>query len=712
MLYYTCYYLFCRMAPLTNKEKMAHRREKLKADEHLLRVYRNKDKLRKAKKRVNDKVSMSVAEWSEYRSRENARIKARRHSKSATKDAANSTSDQSHARPYKSKQAMGKALKRVQSMLPNSPRKKKAVVAAIAKNIGFQFIQSVGSATVRQDQARESSMNVQNFYMRDDISWQAPGRKDHVIIRTKNDDGKVTKNYLQARYMLMSLSEAHRLYLDEYTESEKVGLSKFCELRPKQIKLFDSIPHNVCVCEYHENIRLILIALKEFTNLPGDLQQFTDKMVCEEFAKQCASRECVACKDNLNSFAPPEDREDLVKFYQWQTNDKTEKVEITCSLQEAFHTLEQQLRSFLIHVFVKRKQAERMKKVKEAVDGSKILLQVDFSENASLQSQNEIQSCHWSHGQATLFTAFAWIAQDITESIVIVSDDLLHNKLSVYAYITYILKYLTVKYKGIRQIDVFSDGASSQFKQRYLFSNLHLWEMEFDVELQWNFFATSHGKGVVDGLGGTVKRSVWRYVRNGSTNIASPVAFSEVAAHRNPNVHIKFISNVEILEPKCQLVIHWASTKPVPNTHGLHFVKACGDSHLVVGDTSDAIRKRVRIKMSDQPDDDNNTITVDQAVSSSIDTSSTVDPSHNTIELHISDWVVVVYDDEHFPGEITSVADDDSGDVRVNVMHKAGAYWKWPCTKDNILYKMENIIKKISPPVVAGTRGQFNFPDF
>ena len=29
-------------------------------------------------------------------------------------------------------------------------------------------------------------------------------------------------------------------------------------------------------------------------------------------------------------------------------------------------------------------------------------------------------------------------------------------------------------------------------------------------EIRWNFFATSHGKGVGDGIGGTLKRAVWR----------------------------------------------------------------------------------------------------------------------------------------------------------------------------------------------------------
>ena len=53
-----------------------------------------------------------------------------------------------------------------------------------------------------------------------------------------------------------------------------------------------------------------------------------------------------------------------------------------------------------------------------------------------------------------------------------------------------------------------SDGPTSQFKQRFLFSNLHHWEQDHDITIRMNFFATSHGKGVVDGIGGTVKRSV------------------------------------------------------------------------------------------------------------------------------------------------------------------------------------------------------------
>ena len=33
-------------------------------------------------------------------------------------------------------------------------------------------------------------------------------------------------------------------------------------------------------------------------------------------------------------------------------------------------------------------------------------------------------------------------------------------------------------------------------------------EDDFEVKAEWNFFATSHGKSVCDGIGGTIKRAV------------------------------------------------------------------------------------------------------------------------------------------------------------------------------------------------------------
>jgi len=57
----------------------------------------------------------------------------------------------------------------------------------------------------------------------------------------------------------------------------------------------------------------------------------------------------------------------------------------------------------------------------------------------------------------------------------------------------------------INKITYFSDGAASQYKNQKNFVNLCSHEADFGIKAEWHFSATSHGKGVCDGIGGTVK---------------------------------------------------------------------------------------------------------------------------------------------------------------------------------------------------------------
>ena len=96
---------------------------------------------------------------------------------------------------------------------------------------------------------------------------------------------------------------------------------------------------------------------------------------------------------------------------------------------------------------------------------AKKIVQVDFSENATITAQRDIQAAHWCHAQVTIFTVHAWINEEMNLSIVIVSDDLNHTKYSVYTFMQFIFICLKEKYVSIETIDIFSDGAASQFKQ-------------------------------------------------------------------------------------------------------------------------------------------------------------------------------------------------------------------------------------------------------
>ena len=56
----------------------------------------------------------------------------------------------------------------------------------------------------------------------------------------------------------------------------------------------------------------------------------------------------------------------------------------------------------------------------------------------------------------------------------------------------------------------------------------------------------SHGKGVVGGIGGSVKISVWRHIRSGQAHITTAEQYTSVTKERNPNVLIHFIPKSSI----------------------------------------------------------------------------------------------------------------------------------------------------------------------
>ena len=59
---------------------------------------------------------------------------------------------------------------------------------------------------------------------------------------------------------------------------------------------------------------------------------------------------------------------------------------------------------------------------------------------------------------------------------------------------------------SVKVLQLWSDGPSSQFKNHFIAAAIPWFEEKYSIKLCWNFFASSHGKGHVDGIGGTIKR--------------------------------------------------------------------------------------------------------------------------------------------------------------------------------------------------------------
>ena len=134
---------------------------------------------------------------------------------------------------YKTPQALGKAVHKVTQHLPNSPRKRKAVVGKLVKSTGLSLKgEKQQSCSKGNKKIDESTVQcVEKFYFLNSISRKAPGRRDFVIVR---QHAKKTK--LQKRHLLLFMKETFGLFQKEYP-SIKIGLSKFSSLQPVNVLL-------------------------------------------------------------------------------------------------------------------------------------------------------------------------------------------------------------------------------------------------------------------------------------------------------------------------------------------------------------------------------------------------------------------------------------------------------------------------------------------
>ena len=81
-------------------------------------------------------------------------------------------------------QSFGKAVKRARKQLPQSPRKK-AVLRKLVEEVGLPEGEEATKEKTVPKLNEELNKKANAFYNSDDISWQAPGRKDRVIYRSR-----------------------------------------------------------------------------------------------------------------------------------------------------------------------------------------------------------------------------------------------------------------------------------------------------------------------------------------------------------------------------------------------------------------------------------------------------------------------------------------------------------------------------------------------
>ncbi|KAI9562528.1 hypothetical protein GHT06_009976 [Daphnia sinensis] len=264
----------------------------------------------------------------------------------------------------------------------------------------------------------------------------------------KQSNGKRLK--IQKRLLLVNIDELHRDYKKKLNADglKLFGLSIFATLRPAHvITVGSSGTHSVCVCVYHQNVKLMLAAIHV-----DERHYFMGKLVCSVYNQACMMERCSSCPgpERLREFLLDltEEEGDEIFYKKWTQTDGSKLETITEEKDEFIESLVKLVGNLTKHHFIARSQSAY------------------FANYA-------IQGYYWMNEHATLLPFMAYMKKEdgspFNTPICVISNHLTHDTLTVHAFFA-----------------------------------PH--EADFGLKAEWHFFASCHGKSACDGIGGTLKR--------------------------------------------------------------------------------------------------------------------------------------------------------------------------------------------------------------
>lgn len=183
--------------------------------------------------------------------------------------------------------------------------------------------------------------------------------------------------------------------------------------------------------------------------------------------------------------------------------------------------IDTELKLFMKHVFNIRHQFHNFHQSLKNLRENEFVVVVDFSENYNCKYFEEIQAHHFnSRNQISLHTVMVYTHEAENKykahSFCTISSSNCHQPAAIWAHLEPILEWIKLNYGSVNTVHFFSDGPSTQYRQK---QNLYLlctrfFDFGFD-RTTWSFFEAGHGKGPADGVGGFIKRTADKIVARG-----------------------------------------------------------------------------------------------------------------------------------------------------------------------------------------------------
>lgn len=267
-------------------------------------------------------------------------------------------------------------------------------------------------------------------------------------------------------------------------------------------------------------------------------------------------------------------------------------------IEDVVKEISEGIKTFTGHIFRSDYQQRVQNSIIADLPIDHCLVVMDFSENLSLQPQDEIESAHWNVKQVTIHPIYI-VRHSIDstpddpkiqkESLIVISDSLTHDSNAVQVFTQKLMAHLRNN-PGPVPINVihrFSDNCAAQYKNKVTFYHLSLLEETYDLRFLYHFTESGHGKGPSDGLGAAIKRKVDRLILAG--NVINNAYEVYLALQRNKSEkiiqQIMYVPRrvIDKLKPEKPTQI-----KPLQGTQSFHCIRTLkkGSKMLICSELS------------------------------------------------------------------------------------------------------------------------------
>ena len=93
----------------------------------------------------------------------------------------------------------------------------------------------------------------------------------------------------------------------------------------------------------------------------------------------------------------------------------------------------------------------------------------------------------------------------------VVSESSDHSRIAAVTYIDFVIKEVD-RHINLTKIITWNDGCAAQFRSRFVVKLLSNYRR--DLQIEWSYNEAHHGKGPMDGIGGTIKNVVFRQAKS------------------------------------------------------------------------------------------------------------------------------------------------------------------------------------------------------